>query len=97
MHLGVIQRVIDHFVNKKVKSSLESETSKDSQWIIFECDQGVERSSDDLVMYVRNSFFGPVLYLLSIDIVEERVDSEISSQSISERRSHFLNNDIFTI
>ena len=78
MNFNVFQRMIDEFIDRKIKSGLESETSENSQGVVFECNQGVKRSSDDLVVDVSNTLFGPVLYLCCIDVVEKSVDGEIS-------------------
>jgi len=97
MNFCVLQWAIDKLVNRKVESSLESETSENSQRIVFEGNQGVKRSSDDLVMNVRDSLFSPIFYFGRINVVEKSIDGEVSPESICKRCSHFLNDRIYTI
>lgn len=88
MNSLVFKRVIDEFVDVKIKSGFESKTPQYSERIIFEGDQGSERGSDYFLLNVRKAFFSPIFYFLSIDVVEQGIDSEISSEGVSERSSH---------
>lgn len=66
----------------KLVSGRESEGSQNSQRVVLEGFCRVERGPDYAVFEVGDAFFGEVFHLSSVDVVEEGVDCEVSTQGV---------------
>lgn len=78
-------------MNAKIKPRLESEAPQNSQRIISECYQRLQRCPDHPIFNITQPTFSIVLDIASVDVIEKTVDCEVSAESIIQRRADVLN------
>jgi len=91
VHLGTHGRLHNLLAEGEIVPNSEANGAKDAEGIVAEGDSRIDRRDEESVLEeIDHAPSGPVLHLLSAQIVKEGIDGEIPSEGVVERGSVLL-------